>query len=214
MAGCETPAEFVRALTSPSRNRKLIRATLGDLTLEDWALPSIDEALRDADDVRFEELRDAARPSLSRKRVRRVCGPSLGAHWDRFFSDEKAAPKPPPAATKPPTKVKRKAPRTSAARSVLQPARTAGVPLRDAGALLEAAIAREAAEKVTAAAKEREKIDRYLQATVQCRECLRPYKRAQLPNPRRHVCEDCGGQPESTSVRTVSGGSPGLGRRR
>lgn len=88
------------------------------------------------------------------------------------------------------------------------------MPLRDAGAMVTAAIARGATEKTSAVAKERKKLDRYLQVTVQCRECLRPYKRSQLPDPRRHVCEDCGGQAESTTVRTVSGGSPGLGRRR
>jgi len=213
VAGCETPAELVRALTSPTRNRKIIRATLENLAVEHWALPAVDEALRDADDARFVLLRDAARPSLSMKRVRRVCGSSVGPHWHRFFSEE-AAPKPLPAATTVPTKAKPKPRRPYAGRTEPKPAGTAGVPLRDAGAMLEAAMAREAEEKASAAAKEHEKRDRYLQAKVQCRECLRPFRRDQLPNPRRHVCEDCGGQPESTSIRTVSGGSPGLGRRR
>ncbi|HEY9564549.1 MAG TPA: hypothetical protein VIR30_12340 [Nocardioides sp.] len=80
--------------------------------------------------------------------------------------------------------------------------------------MLRAAMDEQAAEQESTAVEERQKLEQYLQSTVRCRECLRMYKRVQLPNPRRHVCEDCGGRAESTSVRTVSGGSPGLGRRR
>lgn len=47
-----------------------------------------------------------------------------------------------------------------------------------------------------------------------CRECLKSKPIAAFPNPRRARCLECGGQPEERSVRTVSGGAPGLGRRR
>jgi hypothetical protein len=50
--------------------------------------------------------------------------------------------------------------------------------------------------------------------TMICRECLRAQPVSAFPNPRARRCEDCGGQEGSSSVRTVSGGSPGLGRRR
>lgn len=50
--------------------------------------------------------------------------------------------------------------------------------------------------------------------TITCRECLQTKPLSAFPNPRRRRCEDCGGQPQARSVRTVSGGAPGLGRRR
>ncbi len=50
--------------------------------------------------------------------------------------------------------------------------------------------------------------------TMICRECLRALSLSAFPNPRVRRCEACGGQESSSSVRTVSGGAPGLGRRR
>jgi hypothetical protein len=50
--------------------------------------------------------------------------------------------------------------------------------------------------------------------TMICRECLRTKSLSAFPNPRVRRCEACGGQESSSSVRTVSGGAPGLGRRR
>lgn len=50
--------------------------------------------------------------------------------------------------------------------------------------------------------------------TMTCRECLRTKPLGAFPNPKVRRCEACGGQESSTSVRTVSGGAPGLGRRR
>ena len=47
-----------------------------------------------------------------------------------------------------------------------------------------------------------------------CRECLRTKPISEFPDPSRPRCADCGGVPRSKSVRTVSGGAPGLGRRR
>lgn len=49
--------------------------------------------------------------------------------------------------------------------------------------------------------------------TKRCRECLKTKPMSAFPNPRRSKCDDCGGQPPSRSIRTVSGGAPGLGRR-
>src|SRR3546814_12921678 len=77
VAGCESLEDFVRALGNPARNRKLIRATLENLAVEDWALPAVDDALRAAEAPRFTALRDAALPSMAKKRVRRGCGPSV-----------------------------------------------------------------------------------------------------------------------------------------
>ena len=51
-------------------------------------------------------------------------------------------------------------------------------------------------------------------SVMTCCECLRTKPLKQFPNPRRKRCEACGGQPQSSSVHTVSGGAPGLGRRR
>ena len=50
--------------------------------------------------------------------------------------------------------------------------------------------------------------------TMTCRECLRTKSINAFPDPSRRRCGACGGQPRSRSVRTVSGGAPGLGKRR
>lgn len=51
-------------------------------------------------------------------------------------------------------------------------------------------------------------------STLVCRECLRSKPLSDFPNPKSRRCEACGGQARSSSVRTVSGVAPGLGRRR
>jgi hypothetical protein len=80
------------------------------------------------------------------------------------------------------------------------------------------------AEKAGAArAKEAEKVRKLAERDRQraedaklrqCRECLRKRPAKAFPDGRGKVCLDCGGQPRGTSVRTVRGGLPGLGRRR
>lgn len=49
--------------------------------------------------------------------------------------------------------------------------------------------------------------------TKQCRECLKIKPLSEFPNQRISRCEACGVRPPSRSVRTVSGGAPGLGKR-
>jgi len=209
VAGCETPVEFARALREPAKNRKLIRRTLSDSSRDRWTLPALADALRAADEATFAQLRDAAGPTLSQKRVRRTCG--RAAHWDRFFGEQKE-----PLGRSEPEPKRPARQRNTTSPASPRPATAAGkaVPLRDAGSLMATALEARAAEKDAALQKEAESEARYLKGTVQCRECLRSFTRGQLPNPRRRVCEDCGGRPETTSVLTVSGGSPGLGRRR
>lgn len=50
--------------------------------------------------------------------------------------------------------------------------------------------------------------------TLTCRECLKTKPISKFPDPARKRCEACGGQPRSRSIQTLSGGLPGLGRRR
>lgn len=94
------------------------------------------------------------------------------------------------------------------------------IPLRDAAVLMPLAQARKDATlaKKAAAKARRDKKGSTLTSkrppTKRCRECLRELSPNRFPNPRVPRCEDCGGQPPSKSVRTISGGAPGLGKRR
>ena len=201
-------------LGDPLRNQKAIRATLNDRTAETWAVPTLAEALRSAEDARFAVLKVVTRPCLSKKRVAAVCGSASGEPWARFFRKGATSSPSPPAAERSARATKRAKPTV-----VKKAASGNAIPLRNAGALVRDGISGRASGSVdpnTGGRKRKSSTaaDPYLEGNVQCRECLRVYKRIQLPNPRRRVCEDCGGQPESSSVRTVSGGSPGLGRRR
>jgi hypothetical protein len=214
MAACSTRVELERLMSDPLRNQKAIRATLNDRTAEAWALLALAEALSLAEPARFKVLKVVARPCLSKKRVASVCGSVSKEPWIQFFAKAGAAPKKAPVAAG-----SVRAARRSTAPAVKKAASGVAIPLRDAGTVVRSAMAANTAKKAGAGGKKPGKgkkgsADPYLEGVVQCRECLRSYKRIQLPNPRRRVCEDCGGQPESTSVRTISGGSPGLGRRR
>lgn len=213
MAACSTRAEFDRALQRPVDNQKAIRSTLGDRRHERWALLALEDALKMSDPATFSVLKVIARPCVSKKRVAEVRGSAGAEPWSRFFSK---SPADPPAASAGPAA--RTQPVRRRPKAAVKKVATQGIPLRDAGALVRSGMARQTAKKAAGGRKsakaKKQAVDSYLEGVVQCRECLRSYKRIQLPNPRRRVCENCGGQPESTSVRTVSGGSPGLGRRR
>lgn len=212
MAGCKSRAEFERVLRAPKGNEKLIRATLGDRELEEWALPALGDVLGGASADEFGTLKVIARPCVSKKRVTAVCGPAKDHPWRGFFGRGPAFD-----ATGKPAEAGRSRRSTSAAKKATGQA----IPLRDAGRLLSDSTVRRAAmaaqqpqNPTGGKAKKKPTFDPFLETSVTCRECLRTYKRVELPNPRRRVCENCGGQPESKSIRTVSGGSPGLGRRR
>jgi hypothetical protein len=79
----------------------------------------------------------------------------------------------------------------------------------------------QAAQKAAAeeAKRARKRVEREKQKAEdtklrRCRECLREKPARAFPDARGKVCLDCGGQPRGRSVRTVSGGLPGLGRQR
>lgn len=167
--------------------------------------------LREASAAEFSVLKEITRPCVSKKRVTTVCGSVSGGPWDRFFGSGPSLD-----STDVPAKAAGSRPTTNAAKKAI-PLRDAGHLLRDGMALRAAKLAQEPQKpqnRKAGKAKKKQSFDPWLETTVKCRECLRSYKRLELPNPRRRVCEACGGQPESTSIRTVSGGSPGLGRRR
>jgi hypothetical protein len=210
VAACPTREELEQALRAPKSNERAIRATLSDRDRDGWALPTLEAALQAAQPAQFRVLKAVARPTVSRKRVKAVCGLSPDGPWTLFFDDKSSAST--TAAQKP---------AVVSQRVVTPSPKTTGktIPLTEAGELVRQRIARDAEAKraqdsKAGKGKKKRAPDPFLETVVQCRECLRPYKRVQLPNPKRRICEDCGGQPESKSVRTVSGGSPGLGRRR
>lgn len=96
----------------------------------------------------------------------------------------------------------------------------APIALRDAAMLMplvqarkEAALAKKAAAKAKTNRKGSTLTSKG-PPTKRCRECLKEMSPSRFPNPRVPRCEDCGGQAPSKSVRTVSGGAPGLGKRR
>ena len=107
-------------------------------------------------------------------------------------------------------------PHTPAAQRRTQtPSRDGGVDSRDAS---------DEADKVaeSAAAKEakkaRKRAERHLRRAKdaklrQCPECLREKPAKAFPDGRGKTCLDCGGRVRGTSVPTVRGGLPGLGRR-
>lgn len=212
MSACGTQAEFERMLKAPAKNEAAIRATLCDRSVETWTLATLGQALRTADEDRFVILVAIARPHVSKKRVARVLGTAAGYPWTHFFrrspsSRSDARQVAPPAASADGLIVSRGSPHATA------PGRPG--PVAQTGSSRQQSVWTEMDAEIAAKRKEEaEAVDRYLQTKVQCRECLHWYKRAQLPNPRRRVCGDCGGQPRSNSVSTVSGGSPSLGRRR
>lgn len=212
MAGCTSRAEFERILRAPKGNEKVIRATLGNREVEEWALPALGGVLGEASAEEFGTLKVITRPSVSKKRVVAVCGPVAGHPWQGFFGRGPALV----ASDKPAKSGGSRRPKSAAKKATGK-----AIPLRDAGRLLDEGVVRRAAKAAQGTksptggkVKKKQTFDPFLETSVTCRECLRSYKRVDLPNPRRRVCENCGGQPESKSIRTVSGGSPGLGRRR
>ena len=102
-------------------------------------------------------------------------------------------------------------------RSVAAPASPAAKPrssfriangdLDDLRAKAERGVARNAATKKQAKQKPPPPTER------KCRECLRTKPAKAFPS-RVAVCSQCGGQPRSNTVRTISGGLPTTGRRR
>ena len=225
------PGELRAALADPVRNDRLLRKLLNNTATDPVTLVVIEAALESADDATHIELVKVIGSGLSQKRVKRHTGPDLGPTWERFFRSRRGdviRPETTITAGRPSENTR---PRAQAHPDVRRPVRAPGkrtgnaVPLRDAGSVLPQLLAQSKAKKEKAKAKKegsaaqavevkRKRNKAVAKSTIVCRECLRAKPPSAFPNPKRRRCEDCGGQSSQNSVRTVSGGAPGLGRRR
>lgn len=148
-------------------------------------------------------------------------GLTVEAYLDQRRASKESVPSPrrQPTSTAPGGKAgwspKRAAPtskRTTSAKGLIA--------LRDAAPLVEVAAARKAAAEAKKVKQRQKRTGKGTTLTSKgpptktCRECLKTFSPDRFPNPRVPRCEDCGGQPPSRRVRTVSGGAPSLGRRR